>query len=503
MEENKKEEKPEEQLTEPESAFPEVLLEYQIENKEAAIYQALLDLEEVRKKNKEYHERNDLLKEKQQAQIRRILRHLEEEEKKREEKEVVTRDDVEESLKATWQYVRDEEQLLKDLQSQIEETDQRTSEKQSERDYWLEYINVGSKIEAKEIMNLEKDIEDVKDDLRRNTEYYCNTLQAVEEEHVRLIEEHMKLSKEQTPENIVKYLDRNTCKEFQENEWLKEEVKIYQKEVSDLKASIQLLEEENIGLVTKLIDAKLQIVPRHLFLIQAAGLQEGFPKDEMKEIEYREYAEADGDESLRSTTVPYQKNKTFAKIQSETEKPEDSDEELQKISTPTSDSLLSEDEKDFQEYLELETNLLCVVGKAMPIHEQPEEMPSTSHTEDGVTGKSDRHITARMIRALSEEKDSQLGFNPGQALQGETKQKCSTRYSDSPTQPGRPTRCLGNHTVNPFKKLILMKTPYKNICWHKEAARECSGTNGIACPSVPSPRKKPLGNRHPQSYGTY
>lgn len=58
----------------------------------------------------------------------------------------------------------------------------------------------------------------------------------------------------------------------------------------------------------------------------------------------------------------------------------------------------------FKEYLELETNLLCVVGKAMPIHEQPEEMPSTSHTEDGVTGKSDRHITARMIRALSEEK---------------------------------------------------------------------------------------------------
>ncbi|NXW95243.1 CCD83 protein, partial [Alopecoenas beccarii] len=170
---------------------------------------------------------------------------------------VVTRDDVEESLKATWQYVRDEEQLLQGM-SQIEETDQRTSEKQSERDYWLEYINVGSKIEAEEIMNLEKDIEEVKDDLRRNTEHYSNTLQAVEEEHTRLIEEHMKLSKEQTPENAVRYLDRNTCKEVQENEWLKEEVKIYQKEVSDLKASIQLLEEENIGLVAKLIDARLQ-----------------------------------------------------------------------------------------------------------------------------------------------------------------------------------------------------------------------------------------------------
>lgn len=29
---------------------------------------------------------------------------------------------------------------------------------------------------------------------------------------------------------------------------------------------------------------------RHLFLTQAAGLQDEFPKDEMKEVEYREYA---------------------------------------------------------------------------------------------------------------------------------------------------------------------------------------------------------------------
>lgn len=37
-----------------------------------------------------------------------------------------------------------------------------------------------------------------------------------------------------------------------------QKVKVYQKEVSDLKASIQLLEEENISLVTKLIDSRLQ-----------------------------------------------------------------------------------------------------------------------------------------------------------------------------------------------------------------------------------------------------
>lgn len=44
-----------------------------------------------------------------------MLRQIEEQEKEQDEKEVVTRDDVEESLKATWQYVRDKEQLLKGM----------------------------------------------------------------------------------------------------------------------------------------------------------------------------------------------------------------------------------------------------------------------------------------------------------------------------------------------------------------------------------------------------
>ncbi|GAB0180881.1 coiled-coil domain-containing protein 83 [Grus japonensis] len=413
MEGKKKEEKPEEQLTDPESAFLEALLEFQIETKEAAIDRVLFDLKQVEKKNKEYHERNDLLKEEQQARIRQILRQIEEEEKEQDKKEVVTRDDVEESLKAIWQYVKDKEQLLKDLHSQIEETEQRLSVKQSERDYWLEYKNVGSKAQAKRIMNLEKEIKEVKDDLQTATEYYRNALKALKEDNDRLVERHMELSKEQAPEKAVRYLDKSSRREIQENEWLKEEVQVYQKEVSDLKASVQLLEEENIGLVTKLIDGRLQNlrVPRHLFLTQRAGLQDEFPKDEMKEVEYREYpANTDGDESLRSATVPCQKKTTFWKIQSKTEneKPQDSDEELwEKLFTPTLDSLLHEDEKDFQEYLKLgplETKLMCVVGRAMPIHKEPEEMPSRSHKEDGMIGKADGHITAQMIKALSKEK---------------------------------------------------------------------------------------------------
>ncbi|XP_032534169.1 coiled-coil domain-containing protein 83 [Chiroxiphia lanceolata] len=409
MEENKKEEKPGKQVTEPESDIPEAVLELQIETKEATIDRVLVHLEELENKIKEYHKRNDVLKEEQQALIRRLIKQIEEKEKERDDKEVVTRDDVEESLKAIFQYVRDKEQLFKELRSQIEEIQQRISVKQRERDYWLEYKNVGSKIHADKISSLEKDIKKVKDELQRTTEYYRDALNAVKEEHKSLFDRHLKLLSEQALKSAVGYLDKNCRREIQENEWLKEEVKIYRKEVSDLKASVQLLEEENTSLVAKLIDIKLQnqIGSRHLFLSEAAGLQEGFPKDEM-EVEYREYAaKADGEESLRSATVPCQRKKAFPKVQSKTEDgTQDSEELRKKFFTTALDRLLYEDEDDFQAYLKLGPlkRKLYVVGRAVPTHhKEQEEMPSRSDREDGSIGKSDGHITAEMIRALFKE----------------------------------------------------------------------------------------------------
>ncbi|NXM59145.1 CCD83 protein, partial [Illadopsis cleaveri] len=171
---------------------------------------------------------------------------------------VVTRDDVEESLKAVFQFVKDKEQLLQDLRSKIEETEQKISEKQRERDYWLEYKNVGSEIHAEKISSLEKDIVEVKSELERTEERYREALKVVREENQKLFDKHMKLLSEEALKKAVGYLDKDCRREIEENQWLKEEVKIYRKEEIDLKAAVQLLEEENTTLVAKLIDIKLQ-----------------------------------------------------------------------------------------------------------------------------------------------------------------------------------------------------------------------------------------------------
>ncbi|XP_062343477.1 coiled-coil domain-containing protein 83 [Cinclus cinclus] len=397
MEESKKKKKPEEQVQEPETDLPEALLEYHIVAKEAAIERVLFHLKGLEEKIKENLKKNVVLKEEQKVLIRRFVRQIEEKEKKRDEKKVVTRDDVEESLKAVFQLVKDKEQLLQDLRSQIEETKKKNSEKQRERDYWLEYKNVGSKIHAERISSLEKDTVEVKYELERTEENYREALKVVREENQKLFDRHMQLLSEAALKNAVGYLDKNCRREIEENEWLKEEVKIYRKEESDLKASVQLLEEENTSLVAKLIDIKLQHlrVSGHLFLKKGAGLHEELPKDEMKR-ENREYTAKTDGKSLRSA---------FAKIQSKKdyEKPQDSNEKLwKKFSISALDSL---DEEEFQAYSKLGPlkRKLYVVGKAVPTCKETEEMPSRSHREEDTVGKSDGHITAEMIKALFKE----------------------------------------------------------------------------------------------------
>ncbi|CAN8195545.1 unnamed protein product, partial [Coccothraustes coccothraustes] len=380
MEESKKKKKPEEQIQEAESDLPEALLEYHIAAKEAAIARVLFHLKELEENIKENIKKNVVLNEEQKVLIRCLVRQIEEKEKKRDEKEVVTRDDVEESLKAVFQFVKDKEQLLQDLHSQIEETKKKIAEKQRERDYWLEYKNVGSKIHAERISSLEKDIADVKYELERTEEYYSEALKVVREENQKMFDRHMKLLSEDALKNAVGYLDKNCCREIEENEWLKEEVKIYRKEERDLKASVQLLEEENTSLVATLIDIKLQHlrVSGHLFHTKGAGLQE-LPKDEMKR-ENRKYAAKTDEKILRSA---------FPKIWSKTnyKKPPDSDEKLQKkFFTPALDRLLYEDEEEFQAYSKLGPlkRKLLVVGKAVPTCKETEEMPSGSHREEDI-----------------------------------------------------------------------------------------------------------------------
>ncbi|XP_019385937.1 PREDICTED: coiled-coil domain-containing protein 83 [Crocodylus porosus] len=409
MGKKKKKENLEQLYKEARSSFPEALLAFQIQVKEEAIDRLLLELKELEEKNEKYRERNKQLKEEELGYIKDLLNDLKKHEKLLEEKEVVTRDDVEEAMREQCQYIRDQEQLLKDLNSQISEYEEKLSVREIEKDYWLEYKNVGSGDHAKQIQILEKDIQALKDDLNEMTEFYRSTLQMTKEKIDRMVEKQKSQKKEWATENAVQHIDKSSCREIKEHEWLKEEVEVYKKEVSDLEASAQLLEEENIYMIQILSDCRLQHlrISRPLFLTQGAGLQ---GEDELLSANLEGLAcgehsgeTDDRNECPKSMELPGAWSTEKAAMSDTQSEMEDSYEYLCGIPMPpTLDSLLYEDEKDFQEYLKLgplEIKLMSAVGKAMPIHLK--ETPSKSHLEGcfGIT-QPGSHITYRMIKSV-------------------------------------------------------------------------------------------------------
>uniref|UniRef100_A0A452IHX8 Uncharacterized protein n=1 Tax=Gopherus agassizii TaxID=38772 RepID=A0A452IHX8_9SAUR len=379
------------QFKEAKSSFPEALLAFQIQIKEEEINQLLFELKQLKEKNKKYHERNNYLKEEQLGHIRSLLSNLKTQDKELEQKEVVTRDDVEAAMREKWQYFRDQEVLLKELRSKINEVEHKLLVKQAEKDYWLEYKNVGSGEHAKQIKLLENDIHGLKDDLEQMTEYYRHTLETTKEKMDRLVEKQMNEKKE----------------------WATE-VEIYRKEVSDLEASAQLLEEENIYMIRSLFNCRLQNlkISGHLFLTQGAGLQiqgEELLSEDLEGLQCRDYAAKRdaGDESTKSTAPLAIEKEVFSDTQSEAEaeKQEDSYEDLRGEPMASAlNYLLYEDEKDIQEFSKLGAlgmKLMSAVGRAMPIHEELREMSSKCQFEESFdTYKSEGHITYRMIKSV-------------------------------------------------------------------------------------------------------
>ncbi|XP_033001964.1 coiled-coil domain-containing protein 83 [Lacerta agilis] len=384
---------------EPRIYFPEALLAYQIQIKEEIIDQLLFEIKNLEAQNDQNKERNQQLKNEQASHIRALLAALKEQEEALAKVEIVTRDDVELAMKEKWQYAKDQEKLIKDMRCQIHYLEQKLVQKQAEVDYWLAYKNVGSTEHAKQIECLEQDIQKLKEELEEMTEFFRISLEETKERTDRYMLKQMELKKEWALENAVKHIDKTSCREIKEYEWLKEEVAGYKKEVSDLEALVHELEKENIYLTNKLFERRLQFlkVPRTLFLTQGAGLQ-------MLEDQEHVRLSAENasliseivinvDHKDRQETVENLRGDSFEVIQLKADS-------AAQFLPP----ILYEDSNDFKEYKHLgplAVKLMTTVGQTMPVHEDAREMPSRTKLEERYdSSRSQHHITYQMIKSM-------------------------------------------------------------------------------------------------------
>uniref|UniRef100_A0A8D2IPD1 Coiled-coil domain containing 83 n=1 Tax=Varanus komodoensis TaxID=61221 RepID=A0A8D2IPD1_VARKO len=353
---------------------------------------------------------NQHLKEEQIGHIRALLTSLKEQEKELEKIEIVTRDDVEKAMKEKWQYVKDQDKLIKDVRLQIHYVEQKLLRKQTEVDYWLAYKNVGSTEHAKQIEYLEMDIKKLKEDLEEMTEFF-------------------RLALEETKEKI----DKSTLRQMeQKKEWATEVVQelsvaAYRKEVSLLEDSIHELEAENIYLINKLFEYKLQFlrVPRvtlayfiviqettsnacrlsgtcQVPLVVATPSRSAFSLQGLKSEENSEAAIPEVLPAVQKGSGS--KTWDFTVMEEGLEDEEDVVDLQGHSATGFLPPILYEDANDFKEYKDLgslEVKLMTIVGQAMPIHEDIKEMPSKTQLEEKYdASRSPRQITYQMIKSV-------------------------------------------------------------------------------------------------------
>ncbi|XP_073469042.1 coiled-coil domain-containing protein 83 [Aquarana catesbeiana] len=363
--------------------FAEALLAYQIQMKESMIEELLAEVKQIEEKNTRYKERNERLKAEQTGHVNELLSEAKAQERELAKKEIVNREQVDELMKEKWDFIRQKENLLEETSREILNLEKQITVAKTERDYWLEYKNVGSPEHAKQIHLLQEEIKHMSQNFTEINDHFRRSLEMTKEKIDQETERKMGLTREMATLDAAKHIDLDSQKEIQENKWMKKEVAIYSKDIQDLEKTVYKTEQENLQLISHLFNCRLQDlkISRNVFLTQMVGL------DPPEDIEHRlvkqdlETTSDDKGEDRELATSEGRDSQIFLDLK----------------------HLLHEDEKDFKEYLHLgpaELKLLSIEGQAVPLHKESVEAKNSDQNEGlSPPNKLKWPVTPRMIKS--------------------------------------------------------------------------------------------------------
>ncbi|EFB29207.1 hypothetical protein PANDA_005562, partial [Ailuropoda melanoleuca] len=382
-----------------------------------------------------FSQQNKRLKDEQTWHIWNLLKELSEE--KSDGLPLVTREDVEKAMKEKWKFERYQEENLKDMRVQLNNSEKLFLEKLSEKEYWEEYKNVGSEQHAKLITSLQNDINTVKENTEKMSEHYKVTLEDARKRIIRETLLQLDQKKEWATKNAIRFIDKGSYREIWENDWLKREIANHRKEVEELENTIHELEEENLVLIDQLFNCRLVdlkipseqmvsyvstdrllfsfVVFRQLYLTQAAGLTAP-PKAPMELPEIYEGiilfffvfilklqpAEVKGRDFMSSSVessasyLSHEDGIGYAKHL----KTDEENSSCIEFGASGMKYLLYEDEQDFKDYVNLgplQVKLMSVESKKMPIHFQEKEIPVKCYEDVRIP---ESRITYKMMKSF-------------------------------------------------------------------------------------------------------
>ncbi|XP_036450350.1 coiled-coil domain-containing protein 83 [Colossoma macropomum] len=389
------------------TTLAEAFIQFQIQVKGKEIEEFNNEISELEAKNQKLTELQDQLREEQLAHIRELHKQAKEQEKKLEQREVVNKEQVEQAQRHNLELTHSQEEELEELRRKLEDLKLQVTECQKERQVWLHYKSVGSIEHQQQIQNLQSELTALQKSFEEMSENIKHSLDAtfnkIDENTSQLIDE----KKQRATERAIKQLDKSSCQEIKENDWLKRELVIYHKEVSIMDTAVRRLEGENLEHMKQIFEHRLNDlqISRNVFLTQAAGLEQmdsSGLEQSVQKLALIETAEPG------SAPLPPPNSKSEARgaqRKQAVELEKDKTDPSCKPSSPPHDLtvLLYGSQNDLRELLHLgplEQKLLSVVGQAVTLYPSPsdsEDLAMSTHT--GPSHTQDWALTTRTIRS--------------------------------------------------------------------------------------------------------
>ncbi|XP_051765252.1 coiled-coil domain-containing protein 83 [Ctenopharyngodon idella] len=389
------------------TSVAEAFIQFQIQVKKKEIQDFKDEMFQLEDKQQQLIKLQEQLREKQTRRVRELNKQIKERERNLEQKQREDEEQVKNMAQENLEIKQEQEKELEELRCKLARLQVQVEELQKERQEWLQYKNEGSLKDHQKIEKLEKNIASTQKIFQELSEHFQRSLVAIVEETEQKISQSIAGVNQLAFKRAAENLNNDSKLMIEEHVCLNEQVPLYNKEIAVLESTVQQLEEENLEHVNNIFQilrmADPQFSQDNELLTQSASL--GSHETSSMERNIMKISLEETSELVNRPPYPHQPLEEAEGAQQER------DVTASDGTTPSTPPDLSK--TNFKEPMHLDLlgrRLLCVIGKASPLHPPPNDpMDVSEEMTFDLLQTAKWPITTKIINSKFQQSDSQSG----------------------------------------------------------------------------------------------
>ncbi|KAK2871083.1 hypothetical protein Q8A67_023610 [Cirrhinus molitorella] len=340
------------------TSLSEAFIQFQVQVKKKEIQDSEEEVSQLQDKKQKLIKLQEKLREEHRGHVRKLQKQMKEQESNLEQRQQEDEEQVERMAQDNLELKHKHEKQLEELCCKLAKLQMQVKELQAEREALLQYKNEGSIKDKQKIEKLEKNIALTQGIFQEISGYFQKSLVVTIDETNQKVSRRLKDGIQLAFERANENLDNNIKLEIKEMSSQKKQVSLYKEKVAELESTVQKLEEEIVDFVS--------LIPGNEFLAQSTSF--GSHDTHNMDRNIMKISLEETSEMVDRPPYPLQQLAEAAQEKSETTASTSS-------TLPDYTKMLSS-QTDFTGLTHLgllEQKLLCVIGKASPLHPPPND----------------------------------------------------------------------------------------------------------------------------------